>query len=122
MLFNSYPFLLLFLPVVLIGCFVLARWRLSASALWLVLASLFFYGWWDARYVLLLGASVGFNYLSGQAIANLGGRGARGARGLLGLAVAANLGLLGWFKYVGFFAANLNTLFGNGVHLDPHML
>ena len=63
MLFNSYTFLLLFLPVVLVGCFMLARWRASAAALWLVLASLFFYGWWDARYVPLLVASVGFNYL-----------------------------------------------------------
>ena len=63
MLFNSYTFLLVFLPVVLAGCFWLAHRRgPHAAALWLVFASLFFYGWWDPRYVPLLAASVAFNY------------------------------------------------------------
>jgi D-alanyl-lipoteichoic acid acyltransferase DltB (MBOAT superfamily) len=122
MLFNSYPFLLLFLPAVLVICFSLAKWRIAAAALWLVLASLFFYGWWDARYVLLLMVSVGVNYLAGQAIAVRGGRASRSARVLLGLTIAANLGVLGWFKYAGFFAVNANALFGSDWHLDALVL
>ena len=112
MLFNSYTFLLIFLPVTLAVCFALARWRPPAAALWLVIASFFFYGWWDARYVPLLAASVGFNYWAGQAIASARGR---SARWMLGLAVAANLALLGYFKYAGFLGANLNALFATGL-------
>jgi alginate O-acetyltransferase complex protein AlgI len=118
MLFNSYPFLLLFLPLVLVVCFALARWRPAAATLWLVLASLFFYGWWDVRYVPLLLASIGFNYLAGLSIATRGGHAASSARWLLGLAIAANLGLLGWFKYAGFFAANAQAVFGGEWRLD----
>jgi D-alanyl-lipoteichoic acid acyltransferase DltB (MBOAT superfamily) len=63
MLFNSYTFLLLFLPATLTGCFWLAdRWGVRAAMLWLTVASFFFYGWWDARYVPLLASSVAFNY------------------------------------------------------------
>jgi alginate O-acetyltransferase complex protein AlgI len=118
MLFNAYPFLLLFLPLVLVVCFALARWRAAAAALWLVLASLFFYGWWDVRYVPLLLASVGFNYWAGRAIAGRGGHASNHARVLLGLAIAANLGVLGWFKYAGFFAVNASVLFGGDWRID----
>ena len=122
MLFNSYPFLLLFLPLVLAGCFALARWRQPAALAWLVLASLAFYGWWDVRYVPLLAASVAFNYCAGQAIAGRGGRAGRGAGLLLAAGVAANLALLGWFKYAGFFAAGLNALHDTGVRLGDIVL
>jgi len=64
MLFNSYTFLFLFLPVTLAGAFILVRWRTSVAVGWLVLASLFFYGWWSWRHVPLLLASIAFNYLA----------------------------------------------------------
>ena len=119
MLFNSYTFLFLFLPVVLAVSYALAsRWTRSA-ALWIVLASLFFYGWWDARYVLLLAASVAFNYLAGRAIASRAGQ---RARWILALAIAVNLGVLGYFKYAGFFGANLNALFGAHLRFDEIVL
>ena len=119
MLFNSYTFLLLFLPVALAGCYMLARWRASAAVLWLVLASFFFYGWWDVRYVALLAASVAFNYVAGQAIARHGGI---AARWILGFAVAANIAVLGYFKYAGFLGANLNALFGSGFSFEHVVL
>src|SRR4249920_2683858 len=66
MLFNSYTFLFLFLPIVLAGAFVLARYRTSLAVAWLVLASLFFYGWWSWRHVPLLVASIAFNYVAAR--------------------------------------------------------
>ena len=89
MLFNSYVFLFLFLPVVLVGYLFLCRQAGKAPALsWLVLASLFFYGWWHPAFLLLLLASVGTNYVLGLWIRQqTGGR----QRLLLAAAVTANL-------------------------------
>lgn len=71
MLFNSYEFIFLYLPVVLVGYFCLGRARRSELAnVWLVAASLAFYGYWDARYLPLLVGSIAVNYvLSGRIIA-----------------------------------------------------
>ena len=63
MLFNSYEFIFVFLPVVLAGCFILARVvGAQAAQLWLTAASLYFYGSWNLRYLPLLLTSVVFNY------------------------------------------------------------
>lgn len=69
MLFTSGEFLLIYLPVVLGGFFVVARWfgRPFAAA-WLALASLFFYGYWRTEDVPLLVGSIAFNYLAGRHI------------------------------------------------------
>ena len=68
MLFNSYPFLFLFLPATLAGFFSIARYSRPLAGLWLFAASLFFYGWWNPAYVGLLLASILFNYAVGQAL------------------------------------------------------
>lgn len=47
MLFNSYAFILLFMPVVVGVYFGLGRWSNIAGHYWLIAASLFFYGWWN---------------------------------------------------------------------------
>ncbi len=116
MLFNSTEFLFLFLPVVLIGFFLIAGTSHRLAALWLAVASLFFYGWWNPKFVLLLLASVGFNYGMGYAIghARVGGAKAPRAKRLLIVALAANLALLGYFKYTNFFLATVNTVVGTG--------
>ena len=69
MLFNSLPFIFVFLPVVLIGFFVLGRFNRLAAAAFLGLASFAFYGWWSPKYLLLLTGSIAFNYSAGMAIA-----------------------------------------------------
>ena len=116
MLFNSYEFLLGFLPVVLIVYFALAR---SASALaaigFLTAASLFFYGWWDPVYVALLAGSVVFNYLVGRALL------VRREKPILWVGIAGDLILLGTFKYAGFLTANLNGVAGLSLPL-PHIV
>ena len=103
MLFNSHAFIFLFLPVVLAGYFALGRRSPLGAAAWLVLASLFFYGWWNPKYVGLLILSMLFNYRVGIAIVRAP------SRKLLAFGVTANLLLLGYYKYANFFLDNLNA-------------
>jgi len=121
-LFNSYTFLFLFLPVTLAGAFVLARRSSSLAVGWLVLASLFFYGWWSWRHVPLLLASIAFNYFAGEAIARRGGEPGGRAFGLLSAVVVANLALLGYFKYAGFLVANVDVLAGANLRIEAIVL
>ena len=111
LLFNSYVFLLLFLPVVFAGFCLLARsgrarWTLG----WLTLASLVFYGAWSPAFLALLVGSIVFNHRAACAIAAQAGRRRGGV--LLGLAVAADLALLGVFKYTNFFIGSVASLTG----------
>jgi alginate O-acetyltransferase complex protein AlgI len=115
MLFNSIPFLLLYLPVVLVVFFWVARHSHWLAAAWLAAASLFFYGWWDARYLPLLLASIAFNYTVGRALARGDDVGSPRRRWLLAFGVGADLALLGYFKYANFFIATLNTTAGAGI-------
>ena len=74
MLFNSYEFILLFLPLTFVGFFALGHGgQKRAATLGLVLASFFFYGYWDVRYVPLLFASISFNYLAGRQLERCNG-------------------------------------------------
>ena len=68
MLFNSYEFIFGYLPLTLAGFFLLARNSHRLAALWLAAASLFFYGWWNPVFVLLVMASITANYAFGYAI------------------------------------------------------
>jgi hypothetical protein len=65
MLFNSYEFVFLFLPVAIIVFELLVGRSVRLGLVWLLAASLLFYGWWDARFLVLLLGSVAFNYLAG---------------------------------------------------------
>jgi alginate O-acetyltransferase complex protein AlgI len=109
MLFNSYVFLLAFLPLTAIGFFLIGRRSQLLAAGWLAAASLFFYGWWDVRYLPLLLASITFNYMYAAHLRP--GRHAQ-AKLLLAGAISANLALLVYYKYAGFFAASLADLTG----------
>jgi alginate O-acetyltransferase complex protein AlgI len=109
LLFNSYEFLFLFLPLTLAGFFALGRRSHRLAMGWLVLASLFFYGWWYPPYLVLLLISVGFNYAAGLVLSRIAAR-----RLALTLAVASNLALLGYFKYAGFLVASAGAVFGAG--------
>jgi alginate O-acetyltransferase complex protein AlgI len=104
MLFHSQPFILGFLPACLAGCFMLSRFAGRGWALaWLLATSLFFYGWWNPPFVLLLLGSIGANYALGQRILHLARTGRRIAtRCWLTIGIAGNLALLGWFKYADF--------------------
>jgi len=112
MVFTSIPFIFAFLPVVLAGFFVLVRYGSAYSArLWLLAASIFFYGWWNPAYVLLIGASIVTNYSLGRLL--LGDTISRRHRRIVLIAgIIFNLGLLGYFKYYNFFLETLAGLTG----------
>jgi alginate O-acetyltransferase complex protein AlgI len=114
MLFNSYIFLFAFLPVVLI---VYARVRKAQNALWpvswLVVTSLFYYGWWQPKFLILLLFSIFVNLGFGWLL--LSGRLSHPQSKLVvTVGVVFNLVLLGYFKYAGFLVTNINGLFGAG--------
>lgn len=115
MLFNSYQFLLLFLPVTLAGYFTLGRVGKIWGAGWLALCSIFFYAWWDYRYILLLGASIIGNYTAGRWIASHSGT--PSAKRILAAAIGSNLALLGYYKYADFFVLSINSLTGSTIPL-----
>lgn len=111
MLFNSHIFIFLFLPVVVFGYFLLGKHKHEYGKRWLILASLFFYGYWNIHYIPLILISVFVNYLLGQAINNSSHHKKR----WLILGCIFNLGLLGFFKYADFFIENLNLLTDSNV-------
>jgi len=108
MLFNSFAFILGFLPLALALFFLLGRLNRVWAAAWLALASIAFYGYWSPKYIVLLLGSVACNFLGGRAIAKRAG--SRGGRWLFAFAVAVNLLLLGFYKYADFFASSANDL------------
>lgn len=71
MLFNSYEFIFVLLPITLILFYLIgSRGHHRAAMVWLVIASLFFYGWWNYKYLILIIGSMLFNYAVGLAIGN----------------------------------------------------
>lgn len=112
MLFNSYQFLLGFLPIALVGYFVLGRFCMPRIAVaWLCAASLFFYAWWNPKYLGLLLLSIVFNFFIGREIGRNEQR-TRGERLLLIVGIVTNLALLGYFKYAGFFSRSILPALG----------
>jgi len=109
MLFNSFAFLLGFLPITLLMFFVLARRSQTLAAAWLALASLAFYGWWDYHYIPLLLGSVLFNYFCGLRC-RLAPQPAR--KRWLATAVSVNLLLLAYLKYADFFISSVAAVGG----------
>ncbi|MFC1459321.1 MBOAT family O-acyltransferase [Microvirga arabica] len=112
MLFNSSEFILLFLPVALIGYYSIGYLRGPiAGVTWLVLMSSVFYSYWNVAFVPILAVSLLANYALGRAISH------KPNRWLLALGVGANILLLGWFKYANFLVDNIDWAFSTGIDL-----
>ena len=117
MLFNSYVFLFLFLPVTLVGFHLIGKQGYHKGAVsWLVSASLLFYGWWNPAYLGLILGSILFNYAVGFSLMG------RPYKLTLCLGLAGNLGVLGYFKYANFFIDNINALTSNNIILEQIIL
>ena len=113
MLFNSYEFIFLFLPISVIVYFWLNKKRLTHTGkAWLVFVSLFFYSWWNIIYLPLILASILFNFAIGTTISKnaLKAKHSLSQLGLLTFGIVSNLALLGYFKYTDFFIGNVNAL------------
>lgn len=113
MVFSSVTFLFYFLPAFLLLYYVLP-WKNSV----LLIASLLFYAWGEPRFVPLLMASALLNYGFGVAIARAGAR----RKLALGLGVTANLGMLGYYKYAGFFTTIAAQVTGSDLAIPSIVL
>ncbi|MFI4998053.1 MAG: MBOAT family protein, partial [Hyphomicrobiales bacterium] len=106
MLFNSFPFLLVFLPAALAIQALAERFWPRGRLQTLLALSFVFYGYWDWRFVPLMASSILVNFMVIRIFA------ARRPPFLIPAAIAANLAVLGVFKYAGFFAALANAVGG----------
>jgi len=105
MLFNSYGFIFVFLPIALFGFYAIGSKSHHRTAIaWLVGCSLFFYGWWNPAYLSIIVISMLFNYAIGTLLA-----GENKSKITLSLAIGANLLSLVYYKYFNFFLNTLNS-------------
>ena len=120
MLFNSPLFLFVFLPICLVAFRLLARisWRGALAVL--TLASVVFYAWWDLAHSWPMALSILGNFALGLLLVRT--RDGRAGSAVLALGIGLNLAMLGWFKYAGFMAANLEALTGIPLPLEPVLL
>lgn len=112
MLFNSYVFVVAFLPITVAGFYFAARLGGDrAATLWLIAAWVFFYGYWKLDYVPLLAAVMAFTFVAGRRLA------VRPSKPLLAFSIVVVLGVLGYFKYAGFLLANFAAATGGDYQL-----
>ena len=106
-----------FLPTVLALYWALrVHWRWQNALL--LAASYFFYGWWDARFLLLIAGSTAVDFVVGRRLAAL--EAPRSRKAWLGVSLAFNLGMLAWFKYAGFLVEQWVSAWASvGVTMDP---
>jgi alginate O-acetyltransferase complex protein AlgI len=119
MLFFSFEFLYLFLPITVLVFYAMVRLsnaNLKLCMLWLIGASLVFYGYWNPAYLLLIGGSMVFNYFAGRYLFEHKNRLA------LVAAVGFNIGLISYYKYLGFFADTLNAIGGTNFQVSEVVL
>ena len=109
MLFNSFEFILAFLPITFFIYFYLNSKRLTeASKAFLVLSSLFFYSWWNIAYLPIILVSMLFNYVVGVSLSKDNEHTKVSKKTLLTFGIVANVSLLGYFKYADFLIENVN--------------
>lgn len=120
MLFNSFEFIFVFLPIVLLAYFGLNRLNLHQWAKGiLVLASLYFYAFFNTSYLPIIVSSILVNY--GVAVGMRKWDGVT-KKILFGIGLLFNLGMLGYFKYTDFMIENVNALFNTSYTLKNILL
>ena len=118
MLFNSYEFIFLFLPITFFVYFYLNSKRLTEiSKGFLVFSSLFFYSWWNIIYLPIILVSMLFNYVIGNTLSSSETKKSFNKKVILTFGIVSNLALLVYFKYADFFIDNLNSAAGTEIPL-----
>ncbi len=109
MVFSSYPFIFLFLPIVILGYYGLSKTKSPIyQRIFLIAASLFFYGYSNINHLLLIVSSIVVNYVIAIGIKKYD---KRADKFLLVIGILFNVALLGYFKYRDFFVENMNYIF-----------
>ena len=107
MIFSSIPFLYYFLPAVLLLYFCVPK---CLKNLVLLLSSLFFYGWGEPKYVVIMIISITVGFVFGHLIEAFHGKGL--SKMFLSLSAVSAICMLGYFKYMDFFITNINAVTG----------
>ena len=135
MLFNSYIFIFLFFPLCLLGYYGLKKKSAVAAKIWLTGFSLWFYGYFNIRYLCIMLFSILMNYGVYQLLTRADSAASDGTTAstvftvknnkkkiFLFTGVSVNLLLLFYFKYFDFFIENINTVFGSSFALRNILL
>ncbi len=125
MLFNSYYFIFLFLPIALTGYYILNYVNLyRASNIFLIGMSLWFYGYFNPSYLLIICCSIIVNFLLAKAMEYFSAEteNAAAKKGILVFGICANIAVIFYFKYFNFFLENMNALFGQSFELKNILL
>ena len=118
MIFNSYIFIFLFLPATLLVFRITGKkFGYKSSVGVLCIASFFYYAWWNPPYLVLLFASILFNFYHAKIIAKSDRK-----KNQLFVGICLNLFLLGYFKYAGFLVSNINSIFDQSYNLGSIIL
>ena len=121
MLFNSYLFILLFLPFSVCGYFALNRFgKYKAASAFLLLMSLWFYAYFNPKYLILILLSIALNYAIYLGMSR--GLSDNARKLLLALGLVFNIGLIFYYKYYDFFIENINALFASDFTLHHLVL
>jgi len=120
MLFNSFDFIMFFLPIVLVGYYTIGLRRHSLAMSWLVLASITFYVYWSPIHLIILISSISFNYSIGWLIDKRENPAQR--KYLMTIGILTNLAALSYYKYANFFIDNVNSVTGTSISMQEIIL
>lgn len=118
MQFNSYEFILCFLPITVLFYFLANRIRPALGKLVIIAASILFYSLGRVNMLVYLGISILINYVSAIAVKRLRFR----SKIFMALPIVVNIGILLYFKYLNFAIANLNAIWGKNFPLQEIIL
>lgn len=123
MLFNSFQFIFLFLPITLIVYFMLNNFKQEKlSKIWLVGMSLYFYAYFNVSYLYLIILSICINYYIGNKLSKKDSVLKLSDKNNFLVGILFNVGMLFYFKYYDFFIKNMNTVFNTDLSLLKLML
>jgi D-alanyl-lipoteichoic acid acyltransferase DltB (MBOAT superfamily) len=124
MLFNSYGFLFIFLPITVLVFYAFGVFSRAYALAWLILASTFFYAWWRPFNILLIAPSILVNFVLAVALLRLGAdeKNERLSKLVLLFGLFFNLAFLGYFKYSDFARTMFNDAFGTNLVLSHIIL
>lgn len=121
MLFNSYIFILLFLPITLLGFFALSRLgKYKQANVYLLGMSLWFYAYFNVKYLPIIVISLFLNYLGHIGLERI--KNNQWRKAILATVILCNVGALFYFKYFDFFLQNINVIFGTDFALRHILL
>ena len=118
MVFTSLVFLCYFLPITLLGYFLLG-FSLPLQNVWLLATSLVFYAWGEPVYIFLMLGSIIVNWIIGQVVCKYRDKKRKKAKAFLVIGIVVNVISLVIFKYLGFIISNINFFLGSDVIPDP---